>query len=488
MRLAWFSPMPPVPTGVAACSAELVAALRRQHVIDVYGDEGPVARASGAESAHHFVPRQRSDPYDLTVYQVGNSSHHDYLWPYLFRYPGLTVLHDAHLHHARAAALLRTRRASDYRAEFAANHPGADRDLAELAVAGFDNHLYYFWPMTRLVTEASRLTAVHTPIIARTLKAELPNAAVSSIRLGHGTLVSDAQARTARERVRGKHGIQSDAILFGVFGGLTPEKRIPQILGALEAILHYAPTAHLLLAGAPARHYDVMADVRARGLENHTTATGYVESDDELTAYVAACDVSLNLRWPTAREMSGPWLRALAAGRATIITDLEHLADVPSLDPRTWRVTPGSGIQDAGSVELAKQQRLSASDPGSRIPDPGEHTGSDPGSRIPHPGAIAPICVAIDILDEDHSLRLAMRRLATDPALRASLGAAGQRYWQQEHSPPAMLEDYERLLADAAARPAPHVTLPEHMVTNGDGLLRRVLHEFSVAAVWQGLE
>jgi glycosyltransferase involved in cell wall biosynthesis len=471
MRLAWFSPMPPVPTGVAACSAELVAALRQQHVIDVYGDEGPVARASGAESAHNFVPRHRSHPYDLTVYQVGNSSHHDYLWPYLFRYPGLTVLHDAHLHHARAAALLRTRRASDYRAEFAANHPDADPDLAELAVAGFDNHLYYSWPMTRLVTVASRLTAVHTPTIARALKAELPDAAVSSIRLAHGTFVSDAQARMARERVRGKYGIQSDAILFGVFGGLTPEKRIPQILGALEATLHYAPTAHLLLAGAPARHYDVLADVRGRGLESHATATGYIESGDELTEHVAACDVSLNLRWPTAREMSGPWLRALAAGRPTIITDLEHLADVPSLDPRTWTVRAGSGMRDAGTGEIAEKRRIS---------------GSDPGSRIPHPGAIAPICVAIDILDEDHSLRLAMRRLATDPALRASLGAAGQRYWRQEHSLPAMLDDYERLLAAAAARPTPVVTLPEHMVTNGEGVLKQVLHEFSVAAVWQG--
>jgi hypothetical protein len=79
-----------------------------------------------------------------------------------------------------------------------------------------------------------------------------------------------------------------------------------------------------------------------------------------------------------------------------------------------------------------------------------------------------------------------MRRLATDPALRASLGAAGQRYWRQEHSLPAMLDDYERLLAAAAARPTPVVTLPEHMVTNGEGVLKQVLHEFSVAAVWQG--
>src|ERR671911_1360848 len=123
MRIAWFSPMPPVRTGIASCSAELVTALRRRHQIDVYGDKAP-----GGESAHDFVWRHRLHRYDLTVYQVGNSSHHDYLWPYLFRFPGLTVLHDGHLHHARAAALLRTRRASAYRAEFSANHPATHQD------------------------------------------------------------------------------------------------------------------------------------------------------------------------------------------------------------------------------------------------------------------------------------------------------------------------------------------------------------------------
>jgi hypothetical protein len=47
------------------------------------------------------------------------------------------------------------------------------------------------------------------------------------------------------------------------------------------------------------------------------------------------------------------------------------------------------------------------------------------------------------------------------------------------------VEDYERILPDAAGRPAPRVTLPEHMVTNGDRLLKQVLGEFSVDAVWE---
>ena len=228
MRLAWFSPMPPVRSGIATCSAELVAALAGEHQVDVYVDSGfanPAAGAAtagasagqaqlrhdGVRSAHDFVWRQRQRPYDLTVYQLGNSSHHDYLWPYLFRYPGLAVLHDAHLHHARAAALLRTRRAGDYRAEFAANHPDASADAAELAVAGFDNHLYYSWPMTRLVVLASRTTAVHARPIAAALREEWPGGAIEPIRLAQGMLVGAEAVADARARVRRARGIPDDA-------------------------------------------------------------------------------------------------------------------------------------------------------------------------------------------------------------------------------------------------------------------------------------
>jgi glycosyltransferase involved in cell wall biosynthesis len=445
MRLAWFSPMPPVRTGIAAVSAELVAALAEEHVIDVYTDclprrsfsEGGPREGGGA---HDFVWRQRQRPYDLIVYQVGNSSHHDYIWPYLFRYPGLTVLHDAHLHHARAAALLRTRRARDYRTEFAANHPGANPDLAELAVAGFDNHLYYSWPMTRLVIESSKLTAVHTPALAAALREEHPAARVESIHLAHGGPVAPERAQAARARVRAAQHISEEAIVFGVFGGLTPEKRIPQILDALDAVLPYAASAHLLLAGAVAEHFDANAAVRNRGLAAHVTMAGYLPDDGELMDYVAACDVSINLRWPTAREMSGPWLRALAAGLPTITTDLAHLADVPSLDPRTWS------------------------------------------NREPRTANRDAITVAVDILDEDHSLRLAMRRLATDPVLRASLGVSARAYWDAEHSMPRMLEDYRRVIAKAAALPVPTPVLPSHLVTNGDATLVALLAPFGIDA------
>jgi glycosyltransferase involved in cell wall biosynthesis len=382
-------------------------------------------------SAHDFLWRHHRAPYDLSIYQLGNSSHHDYQWPYLFRFPGLAILHDAHLHHARASCLLRTSRADDYRAEFAANHPDADPSLAELAIAGFDNHLHYQSPMTTLVLERSRATAVHSRATAERLRAVAPNASIETIRLGHGVRLSDEQASQRGRAARSRHGIPHEAIVFGCYGGLTPDKRVPQILAAFAATRASVANAHLLLAGTVAEHYDLRADIARHRLEDCTTVTGYLADDDELTDAIAACDVALNLRWPTAREVSGPWLRCLAAGRATVTIELSHLADVPAVDPRTWVPTAASAL---------------------------------------------PCTVGIDIADEEHSLRITMRRLAVDADLRSALGRAGREHWSAHHSIAGMADDYRRLIARASAAPLPaHAPLPHHLLDAGDGTLRALM-------------
>ncbi len=336
--------------------------------------------------------------------------------------------------------LLRERRADHYRREFAANEPDAPADGAELAIAGFDSFLHYEWPFTRLVAATARLVAVHSRVIADSIGRTVPAAHVEYVRLGHGTALADREAAARGSAARRRLGIPDEAVVFGCFGGLTPEKRLPQILDAFAAIRPSIPSARLLLAGPEAAHYDLVADVRRHRLEDAVTRTGYLESDDELTDAIAASDVTLNLRWPTAREISGPWLRCLAAGRASIVIDLGHTADAPSIDPRTWRSTDHSGA--------------------------------------------APVTVAVDILDEDHSLRLAMRRLAGDAALRQALGGAARDYWMREHSQAAMIDDYRRILPLAAAAAAPAPPLPAHLTDDGSGLLERTLGEFGVPIPW----
>ncbi len=169
-------------------------------------------------------------------------------------------------------------------------------------------------------------------------------------------------------------------ITFAAFGLVTPEKRVPQMLRALAAIRGTVPHVRLQLVGDVTPHYDVAADARAHGVDDLVEVTGWAD-DDAFDRAIAAADVCLCLRWPTNREASGPWLRALAAGKPTVINDLTHLVDLPTLDPRTWEVQ----VASPAAADAHRRWRREEA-----------------------------IAVAVDVLDEDHSLAIAMRRLALD--------------------------------------------------------------------------
>jgi glycosyltransferase involved in cell wall biosynthesis len=433
MRLAWFSPWPPDRSGVAGRSADVVPRLaERGHAIDVFVDEQridaprnvaarpPQDGAVRVLGAHEFVWRASRQPYDLPVYQVGNSRLHEYIWPYLLRWPGLAVLHDARVHHARARALLRRGDVDAYRAEFRWSHPYVSAEAAELAVAGLDGMFYYQWPMLRGVLEASRLVATHAPEAIEAIDITPPAAPIDYITLGEGETTRDAASQSRGRQRRASAGMSSQDVLFGVFGALSEYRRIGPILHAFASVRASQPGMRLVLAGPIDPALRLTETLQALGIEGATHI--HPSPDDEaFDEWIGAVDVSLNLRWPTSREVSGPWLRALAAGRATVIVDLEQLARLPTLDPRTWTRHPPAA------------------------PETARH---------------APIAVAVDILDEDHSLRRALLRLAGDAGLRESLGRAAAAYWEANHTTARMVTDYERVIARAAALPPPHSSLP----------------------------
>lgn len=437
--IALFTPWPPQPSGIAGRSAELARELaQRGHAVDVFvdlhdrhlsevagsaPDQGPTPGDIRVQSAHDFPWRHRRGQYQLAVYQLGNSRLHEFIWPYLFRYPGLAILHDARLHHARGRALLRRKGFADYRTEFVWNHPGAVADLAELGVRGFDGPYYYQWPMTRAIVLSSRVTACHSRGAAEELREQYPDRTIEYVALGEGPDTFDVGA--ARAAFRARHGIDRHGVLFGVHGALTAEKRVPQILRAFATARPGLGGSRLILAGRPDPALALDRQIAELELGD---AVHLIEdlTDADFDEAIAATDVCLNLRWPTALETSGPWVRSLALSRPTVVVDLVHQRHLPVLDPRTWR----------------------------------RHAPCED----PSPGADdAAVAVAVDILDEEHSLRLALRRLAADSALRARLGARARAWWEREHTVTRMVDDVERAAMAAIDAPAPPAGLPPHL-------------------------
>ncbi|MDP6579034.1 MAG: glycosyltransferase family 4 protein [Vicinamibacterales bacterium] len=430
MRLAWFTPLPPERSGISAYSAELLPELARQYSFDIFTESSTAPAPAGTElfDAHDFIWKHQRRPYDLSVYQLGNATCHDYMWPYLFRFPGLVVLHDGQLHLARARLLLQQERHSDYRAELRFNHPDVTAEVADLGITGLLGSLHYFWPMLRTVVDASRCVAVHSPGLATDLHAEFPEATIADLAMGVPAGTPGASPGTLRPR----HAIPENAVVFAAFGRITPEKRISQIIQALAAIGEGETPLHLLLVGESAPYYDPVAEAQSLGISDRVTLTGFVDESD-LADYLECADICLCLRWPSARETSASWLRCLAAGKATIVTDLAHTVQVPSLDPRSWMP------QHAPEI----------------------------GEGAPDGRPVEPICVSLDILDEDHSLRLAMRRLAQDDALRSQLGRQAHAYWQRHHTLDRMVSDYQALLSLALDTQPPARHLPGHLRPDG---------------------
>jgi glycosyltransferase involved in cell wall biosynthesis len=470
--LAWFTPLEPVRSGIATYSAMILPALAGGHEIDVYVDRdvwdarvGEARRGRDGywsfeslgcqvRAAHDFLPLHARAAYELVTYQLGNAACHDYMWPYLMRCPGLVVLHDRHVHHARARALLQQARADDYRAELASAEPGAPPGVADWVIAGVGNMAAWLWPLTGDLVRASRAIAVHYPRVADELREQTPDLAVFTIRHGAPDLAEVGSRKSevgiGTSEIGSRKFEVGQTIVFAAFGLVTPEKRIPQILRALAAIRPIAPGVRLKLVGDTAAHYDVRADAESLGVADLVDITGFV-TDEEFDRHIVSSDVCLCLRWPTNREASGPWLRCLSAGRPTVLNDLVHLVDIPMADPRTWQVAVAPG---------------------------------DAAAALHPPGLEDAVAVGIDILDEDHSLALAMRRLALDADLRASLGRAARRLWETRHTLACMAADYEHAI-DAAAKlptPAPATRgLPRHLLADGGETARRLAAETGVA-------
>ena len=76
----------------------------------------------------------------------------------------------------------------------------------------------------------------------------------------------------------------------------------------------------------------------------------------------------------------------------------------------------------------------------------------DPRGWQPSPCGSGPVAIAIDLLDEDESLRLAMRGWRRTRSCATRSARAGHAYWSAHHTLDAMADDYRRLIALAAGR------------------------------------
>jgi glycosyltransferase involved in cell wall biosynthesis len=330
-QLFLFTPLPPAPTGIADYSALLVQELSYRVAIET---------VSTTEEATRFRPP--SEPHVL-LYQVGNSPHHDFLFPVLFRHPGVLVLHDLVLHHARLLSHLESpevrayrddmgdrskrenarARLEEYRVEAREAYPEVGDDVAEIALRVGGGRLLYQYPLYEHLVRKSRRTLVHSESAREEVLSSCPGADVRRIRMG----VSLPES-VPRDEARKTLGLRTDEIVLASFGLVTPEKRISTALRALARLKAAGVRATYLLVGGQVAHYDAQREARELGVAESIRMVGRV-SEEEFRLYAFASDLCLNLRYPSAGETSATLLRLLACGRPVVVTEQYHVRDLP---------------------------------------------------------------------------------------------------------------------------------------------------------------
>ncbi|MES2320235.1 MAG: glycosyltransferase [Pseudomonadota bacterium] len=408
--LAYVSPLPPVRSGVADYSAELVPELARYYELELIVDQDRSSdpRLAAFKLRTHDWFEHNAQRFDRVLYHVGNSHAHQHMFALIRRHPGVVVLHDFFLSGVldnleRDGALPCAFLAALYESH---GYTG----LLEHAAIG-RNAAIWKYPLNKGVLDNAAGVIVHSEFSMELARSWYGAAAADRwcrIPLLRGQA---APGENARERLK----LGRCDYLVCSFGMLGRTKLNDELLDAfLASPLGADPRCRLVFVGQnEVGLYGIALakKIAASSAARRITITGFVTPSD-YAAYLSACDVAVQLRSATRGETSASVLDCLLHGIPTIVNAHGSSA---ALDP----------------AMLVK------------LPDP----------------------FTVD------QLAAALAALRADPQLGAALGARARDHVKVEHAPArvgqlyadaieafaarAPLCHYQRLVAAMAAIPGP---------------------------------
>jgi len=324
-RVAYFTPLQPVESGISQYSEDLIPWLATVLDLAVVVDNYVPTLASTLAPAR-IVAARRFDrrAYDAVILQMGNSPAHNYMAPLALDRPDVLVLHDIVLHHLMVWRAVQGRGGRDtYRREMRSRYGERGEAVAAHVLRGQNPTAMFEYPLNEDFIRAARCVVTHSPSSAAWVQRLVPEARTLVVPMGV-PIIQSVNRQVARARL----GIGPETFVILSLGRVNPFKRIPAVFRAVRRLADDVHDLALLIVGGDSPHYDVPRLARFAGIERYVRRLGYVP-DDELPDLFAASDVCINLRYPTAGETSAAVLRLMSAGLPTIVTDTGAFADLP---------------------------------------------------------------------------------------------------------------------------------------------------------------
>jgi len=330
VKLNWFSPVPPTPSGIAIHTSVVVPELAKHVSVTIWAHED----SWPAELEEHAAVRRydpSSPPWadinaaDATIYHLGNHPEfHRPIWQISRQHPGVVVLHDVGLQHFFAGLVGRNPGLSEveYREMMAFHHPRGGAELADAFLLGLRSaeDICNHCPLTGAALENATGVIVHTHAAYSELvrQLDLPIAYVPLFAL------------SGKHRAPGSEISQKadgDPYRIIMFGFLNANRRLSSVLRALRDFPEKR-RFRLDVYGTLEDERSTRQLIEAFGLAGTVTIHGFVPSD-ELEEALLGSDLAVNLRDPTVGEASGSQLIIWQYGLPSLVTNIGWYGTLP---------------------------------------------------------------------------------------------------------------------------------------------------------------
>jgi glycosyltransferase involved in cell wall biosynthesis len=364
-RIAFVSPFPPKKSGIADYSAALIDALKPTYAIDLYHEPGYVPEPALADGdfacsdARLFARQQAERNYHAIVYQMGNSRYHHFMYEIMLAHPGLVTLHDfclAGFYLGYGFSLGRER--DLIRAELLRWHPDqasaiaavlkpSQTDWEAIGCACAERG----WSLNRTIVAKALRVVVHSPWCLEQMHATAPADAQRAEVIPLGRRIGRLADLRERTAIRARFSLTGEALVIACFGFINADRLSVEALRAFRAVAQSDPSAVFVFAGEETDGGAARREVHALRLADRVRFLGRQSSAD-YADLIAVADIGINLRRPpTNGETSAALLDLLAAGVATIVTDVATFGDYPDAVVRKVR-WDAKGQERLGQVML----------------------------------------------------------------------------------------------------------------------------------------
>jgi glycosyltransferase involved in cell wall biosynthesis len=336
MKLAYFSPLAPKGTGVADYSEELLPHLAKGASIHLFvEDEAPtnpeIIETFPWHLARDFEEIAEREQFDLNLYQIGNSSYHRFALNAALRFPGVVVLHDLVLQHLFLGLSVERGNTALYLSEMKRAYGERGAALGRQIAAALGSELLTSkFPLCERMVERSYGVLVLTRYMQAWLRRRFGSVPVGKFigRAPHHYAPPPQLPVSTRAEARQLLNLPRDSFLVAAFGLATPAKRIDRALEGFRRFLRTGADARFLVVGEVQKSYPLEDLPVARELGDRFVLTGR-QPMDRFYLYMLACDVVVNLRFPSTGELSGTLIRTLGMGKPVLVSNTGPFVEFP---------------------------------------------------------------------------------------------------------------------------------------------------------------